>query len=379
MLNLKIKPMKKLLLCGSALLTLGAANAQAPSPGWFSTGAYDDFTDTTIYVNGPNNEGAYWWENTNAGALKLSRKNGAMVVTATAAGGCTSGVACYPLFGLNFGTVNSLPVTVDLSSLADIVVDVENMVNVPTYIGIVLEDANGIQAKIEPNVSDVLVGTTWSDAAPLQRKSLNGFSFGDFTDPGVSANVRKTIKIDLSSVSGKVGGLSAGDADWVCSKPYDCPTTAYSIDATKITNILFMVHFGKSNIFISEGTANTATDYKDDTFIEGTNITPYTGSIKFHEFKLGTAPFNVGIKEAVTNNSLKVYPNPANDVLNVSFNATSLATVTLTDIFGRTVYTSSVASGANNIVMNTSDLSTGMYILNVASENGSVSSKVTIK
>ncbi len=377
--------MKILLLCGSALLTsLGAANAQ----GWNAKGVYDDFKDTSIYENGPNNEGAYWWENTNKTALKVSRTGGAITVTATAAGGCTTGANCYPLFGVNFGTVNSIPVTIDISKLADITIDIENMVNKPTYVAIVLQDANGKQAKFEPNVSDVVPGTPWDSAS--KRKALVGFSFGDYTDPGVNAKVRKTVKLDLSSVPGKIGGLTGGT--YQCDPavtyngtggsykggPSTCPLTSYDIDPSKITNILFMVNFGKDDIFISEGTTDPTKDYKQDTYISGTNIASYTGALKIHSFAIGTVPGSV-VVETKENNALKVFPNPAKDVLNVSFNASSGTTLTLTDIFGRTVYTSSVSAGANNILVNTSDFSTGMYILNLVSENGSVSSKVTIQ
>ena len=379
MLNLKTKAMKKLLLCGSALVcSLGALNAQ----GWYSTGVYDDFKDSTFYVNGANNEGAYWWENTSGNAVKLSRKgDGSMLVTATNAGGCTSGSYCYPIFGVNFGQdANKKAFAVDLSTLADITIDIENMVNVATYVSIILEDANGKQAKIEPNISDVIAGTPW-DSASI-RKSLNGFTFGDLTDPGVKANVRKKLKIDLSSVAGKIGGLSAGDADWTCATPVDCPKTSYAIDPSKITNVLFMLNFGKNNIFISEGTTNTTKDYKEDTFIDGTNISPYTGSLKVYEFAIGTLPQGLGFKDGInekTVHKLNLYPNPASDLLNVSFETKSVATVTLTDIFGRAVYTHSANAGTNNIAVNTSNLSTGIYILNVASENGSVSNKVNIK
>ena len=79
------------------------------------------------------------------------------------------------------------------------------------------------------------------------------------------------------------------------------------------------------------------------------------------------------------NNSLKVYPNPANDVLNVSFETSNAAEVSLSNIVGTKVYTSNAAFGSNKMAINTSGLSSGIYILNIATENGVVARKVTIK
>lgn len=361
--------MKNLLLSGSALLlSLGMANAQGIS----ATGAHDDFATTDIYVK-DTGAGVYWWENSGATALTITRAgDGAMVVAATNAGGCKV-AGCYPLFGLDFGKTNAglpneAPVTLDLSAGADITFDIENTVNKFTYIGIVLEDINGVQAKYEPNVSDV-VSTTYDNTT--DRKGLLGFTFGDPTDPTVNAKVRKTITVDLSSVSGKVGGLTAGIYDG-CAQPANCPVTTYSIDASKIKTVLFMVNFGKDNIFLTEGA-----NYKEDTFVDGAAITPYTGTFKIYDFKIGTNT-PVGVNEALVGGSLKVYPNPAKDVLNVSFEAVGGANVSLADIYGRTVYTTYAGAGTSNITVNTSDLARGMYILNVASKNGRVVSKVRV-
>ena len=353
------------------MLAFGAVNAQ----GWFKTYAKDDFKTATNYVNGPNQEGVYWFENTTGTSLVLTRPaDGEMTITAKAAGGCTV-AGCYPIFGANFGTVNSLPVTLDLTSGANVTIDIENTVNKFTFITVILQDSAGTQAIIEPNVSDLKPGTMWADAP---RKSLNGLSFGDPADPSVNAKLRKTVTIDLSSVAGAIGGLTAGTYD--CDPavtypggykggPATCPTTTYKINPKKITNVLFQVNFGHDNIFVSEGS-----DYTSDTFIPGTAITPYTGAFKMYKFQVGGTL--TGINENVVKNSLSVYPNPAKDLLNVAFESTNGATVSLTDIVGHSVYSSAVHAGMSNLSVNTAELSSGMYILNVTTESGTVSSKV---
>lgn len=359
--------MKKLILSGTALLlSLGFSFAQ----GWVTTGAHDDFINTTVYKNGPNLEGVVWWAD---GVFAISRPgDGAMTVTATNAGGTdnglTTGIASYPLIGVNFNDANDngtgTAFTVDLTTGANIQLDIENThASKLLYMSITLEDINNVQSKIEPNISD-LAGTTWADA---QRKALNGFT--------VPATERKTITIDLSSVPGSVGGLTGGA--YTCSGPSDCPVTTYSIDITKIKGVLFTVNFGKDNIDLSEGDG----DHTIETFIPAADCAAatFTGDIKFHDFKIGSTIVANGVNEAVIAGSLNVYPNPANDALTVSFDAATGADVTLSDITGFNVYSSSTNSGSNNITVNTSGLASGMYILNVATETGRVARKVTIE
>ncbi len=362
--------MKKLLLCGSALfLMLGSANAQ----GWNTKGASDDFKTTDNYVNGPNNEGVYWWV-TDTNAMKISRPGtGTMTLTATNLGACSS---CFPQLGVDFGTVNGNPVTLDLTTGADIYLEVENTVNSRIFATVLLTDINDKVSKIEPNVSDVTSNVTWGTAGN-PRKSQNGFSFGDYVDsiPTETAKGKKKIFIDLSSVPSAMGGLT--DDAWTCSTPYNCPTTSYAIDVTKIKAVAFMINFGVNNVFVSEGNGTDA--HKEDTYIQGKFLKPYTGALKFTTFVIGESTNGVGINENLVTKSLNVYPNPASDAVNVTFESNSIATVSITDLFGRTVYTNSANAGKNNISINTSNLSTGMYLVNVTSSNGSVSSKITIK
>jgi hypothetical protein len=262
----------------------------------------------------------------------------------------------------------------DLSLNANIIIDIENNnVDDFTFFAIELEDENGVVSQIEPNVSDVHDTSTYGYAGPptnqYRRKALNGFD--------LYADSRKTYTIDLSSVSGAVGGLTRGTA--VCDgiHPKTCPNSSYLINPAKIVRVRFLMNFGADNIDVSEGEGITAGDYTQDKFIPGNSITPFTGEILVHDLKIGT--FVSGTSDAAVESSLEVYPNPASESVNVSFKATNNANVTLSDVLGNTVYTTSTIAGENNIAVNTSDLSSGLYILNIATDKGSVSRKVSIK
>jgi hypothetical protein len=365
---LNIKTMKKLLLCGIAILfSLGLSNAQ----GWETTGAHDDFATTTPYANGANGEGLYWFDLTGGDTIALTRNTGSMAVAVTTAGACnwsTTGTPgmCYPIFGVNFGndgaTPTPNPYVINLTSGANITLDIENThATQMVFMSIQLEDVTGKKSDMEPNVSDVPVPGVWGTDA--QRKALNGLT--------LAAGERKTIVIDLSSVPGAIGGLTAGA--YTCGGPGNCPVTSYVLDPSQIKTVMFQVNFGKDDINLSEAAPHTA-----ETFISGAAIAAYTGTINVHDFKIGS--ITTGMNEsAVVDASLKVYPNPANEALTVSFKSNDGADVSITDIIGTKVFSTTASAGENEIKVNTSNLSSGIYILNIATENGMIARKVTIK
>ncbi len=90
----------------------------------------------------------------------------------------------------------------------------------------------------------------------------------------------------------------------------------------------------------------------------------------------------IAINEIDFTNGINVFPNPVSDVLNISFelNSAQDAVVELVSIDGRIV--SSVSSNNTTVVneaINTSKLSTGMYILNVTTDEGKFTKNIMVK
>lgn len=96
--------------------------------------------------------------------------------------------------------------------------------------------------------------------------------------------------------------------------------------------------------------------------IEGNEYTNY-GEGKFE------MQFVTSVQELEAAESLKVYPNPFNDVLNVELDldGTSQVTVALYDMLGSVVYTESAnySSGINLLSIESAGLQNGVYFLNV--------------
>jgi len=85
--------------------------------------------------------------------------------------------------------------------------------------------------------------------------------------------------------------------------------------------------------------------------------------------------------EAVT--QLQVYPNPANDYINVSFNVeeTQQATIILRDAAGRVVYNENIyaAAGFNNQQIELSSLSKGVYFVQLQTASSSENTRLILK
>jgi len=88
-----------------------------------------------------------------------------------------------------------------------------------------------------------------------------------------------------------------------------------------------------------------------------------------------------GIEESLTT-SFGIYPNPASDLLNVTFEASNADyTVALVDLQGRVMTTAnySALNGSQTIEIPVADYAKGSYIVTVTSNGVSTSKSVVIK
>ena len=81
-----------------------------------------------------------------------------------------------------------------------------------------------------------------------------------------------------------------------------------------------------------------------------------------------------GINEVDDINALTIYPNPANEILNVELeNLNETATVSIINALGEIIFIEKAT--ANNTTLNTSNLTNGIYFIKVESKNGSAIKK----
>ena len=89
-----------------------------------------------------------------------------------------------------------------------------------------------------------------------------------------------------------------------------------------------------------------------------------------------------GINNTTVENTIAVYPNPANGQVNVRFDAAIAngSIISITDVTGRTVSSSTIQNVAQGqiVSLNTENINAGTYFLTVKTENKNVVQKLVI-
>lgn len=92
--------------------------------------------------------------------------------------------------------------------------------------------------------------------------------------------------------------------------------------------------------------------------------------------------FFVGVKEKAAENIFSAYPNPANDIVNITFTKKiNNVMLSIVDLSGKIVYSTQVAkTDAGSVLsVNTSELSTGIYFIKFTSEDKQFYQKLVIQ
>ena len=109
-----------------------------------------------------------------------------------------------------------------------------------------------------------------------------------------------------------------------------------------------------------------------------------TASFGQHSVSLTIIPITAGVKNVTSSvSSVIAFPNPTNGKLNIQWNenTTEKGSVTVTDITGRVVYTSSINmnQGTGNSQLDLSGLTNGVYLISVKSGTISYNNKIELQ
>lgn len=95
------------------------------------------------------------------------------------------------------------------------------------------------------------------------------------------------------------------------------------------------------------------------------------------EYSNVTKVFPTGIVNLADNGSIKVYPNPVNDVISISFNNVFEGMVKITDVLGQDVYTSNLSVDNGSVKkLNVNMLSNGVYFIILEGKGESYRTKI---
>jgi para-nitrobenzyl esterase len=85
----------------------------------------------------------------------------------------------------------------------------------------------------------------------------------------------------------------------------------------------------------------------------------------------------VGVNNVLAQNDVKLYPNPAKEMVTVDIAFGSKNVITLMDLSGKIIET--IQSNKASINLNLNHLQTGIYFVNIYNENGSITKKLIVE
>lgn len=181
----------------------------------------------------------------------------------------------------------------------------------------------------------------------------------------VNGTVDNTLAAPVAAFTVSQAGTTVTTVGFTASNVVSCATYAWD--------------FGDANMEADAASTNN-TYAANGTYTVTLTVTNPDGST--NSTTQDVTITGVAINEFNFVDGINVFPNPAKDVLNVAFELSTSQSIelTLVSIDGKIVNTTSLSNVSNvSTTINTSKLSTGMYMLNITSEEGKYTSAVMVK
>lgn len=147
-------------------------------------------------------------------------------------------------------------------------------------------------------------------------------------------------------------------------------TCTYELD-------VYSAHDGDIVEFHSSVDIGPNTSHTIDPYYQGTNGTHIAvivdnGLDGNADDTLFLPGFPLGVGQIIDKEGIKIYPNPVQDKLTIDFSKAGNYNVTLVDVVGRVVYSENVVHGAGKTTLPLSQLSTGVYVIQIKNDKGHV-------
>lgn len=158
------------------------------------------------------------------------------------------------------------------------------------------------------------------------------------------------------------------------ARNFKCTVGTSNTIATQTTNLLtesgitHTTYTQKTATYTAPSTGNYYFGFNDFSPIAAAVATLRLDTIEMTSAPLSTQPFDIV-------NKIRMYPNPAKDILNIDNAGTEITNVTITDVNGRIIKEIS----KNTSAISVSDLSKGIYIVSINTENGKKVEKLIIE
>jgi Secretion system C-terminal sorting domain len=182
------------------------------------------------------------------------------------------------------------------------------------------------------------------------------------TAPSLATNAASGISSFEVTLNGNVtsdGGASVTERGFVYSSTDNTPTIV-EIGVTQVLD-------GSGTGIFSEAISglNSSTTYYYQAYATNSEGTTYGGVVSF-----ATSP-TLGLEEEYLINAISLYPNPVNNVLYLSNNI-KVEKIVLFDILGKTMGNIAI----ENNTINLSNIKTGIYLLKIETDRGSLVKRI---
>lgn len=212
---------------------------------------------------------------------------------------------------------------------------------------------SGIDAYISANaVAGAEVYAKLYSVDPTATTTAAAFVFVDESAPYILTAADLGQKITLA--------LSAGAAPLTAGVSYVVVLGSYGDGGATFDLVI-------STAGVSEASTSYYFDMTDNTWY-------YTTSTPMVRMNFDPS---VGVNEVEDNLGLRVFPNPANEVINISLNKEVSASLTLLDVSGKVVRTQALNGISTSI--NTASLNSGVYFVTINDGTSVSTQKVVIK
>ena len=132
------------------------------------------------------------------------------------------------------------------------------------------------------------------------------------------------------------------------------------------------INISEMNVYLLDTQNGSITNLSKNEYVFSSGSGTYP-----NRFKIYYKDANLGITETALEN-IALFPNPAQDILNIESPKVEIQQITITDLRGRKVLTQQV-DNATNTQVNISSLKSSVYFINISTAQGSITKKIIKK
>lgn len=205
---------------------------------------------------------------------------------------------------------------------------------------------------------------SWVQVSSTGSQTGSG-SFTITISPNTDSSPRN-CQIDVAGTNQSIAVTQAGAGGGNCANPLATPQLSINgcqLSVTPLANVIYQWYYNSQPIAASNSNTLNATSGSGSYYVLVTSLLNSACTAQSASINLNCS---VGISELTATN-IVVFPNPANEILNISYENQCRQPVTfqLLDLSGRLLLQKAEAalSGKQTLTIYTKPLATGMYIL----------------